>query len=32
MHLSKPVREETLVSGVLALARLGADASAARGL
>jgi CheY-like chemotaxis protein len=32
MHLSKPVREETLIASVLALARLAADPSVARGL
>jgi signal transduction histidine kinase/DNA-binding response OmpR family regulator len=32
MHLSKPVREETLVASVLALARLASNPTAARGL
>ena len=32
MHLAKPVREETLVAGVIALARLSEDAPVARGL
>jgi len=32
MHLAKPVREETLVASVIALARLAADAPVARDL